>query len=276
MPPQLYMALVLSVLTCHAYSQKHSIDLPKSSYDPIVIAHRGNHVDVPENTIEAIEEAIRVGADYVEVDLLTSKDGFLVIHHDREINRTTNGTGKLEDFTLNELKSLTLKPVNEGDMRSFRIPELREVLNVCKDRINIYLDFKDADVEQTWKEIKNAGMEHQVIVYINGMTQYNEWRQVAPSLPLIATIPKQFNTLEEMQLFLNTTNIQVIDNADKGNLIAAIKSRGVGVWMDVQHPEERPETWQKALNLGATGLQTDKPEALIDWLKKNGLRKVKL
>jgi glycerophosphoryl diester phosphodiesterase len=71
------------------------ITLPESQNKLVVIAHRGNHVDFPENTIASFKEAIKAGADYVEVDLRTSRDGHLVVVHDATVDRTTNGKGKV-------------------------------------------------------------------------------------------------------------------------------------------------------------------------------------
>ena len=72
----------------------------------VVIAHRGNHIKVPENTIASTKEAIRVGADYVEVDLRTTKDGHLVALHDATVDRTTNGKGKISEKNWSEIKKL--------------------------------------------------------------------------------------------------------------------------------------------------------------------------
>jgi glycerophosphoryl diester phosphodiesterase len=56
------------------------------------------------------------------------------------------------------------------------VPEFKEVLALCKGKINIYLDFKEADVAETWREIKAAGMEKHVVVYLNKEAQYQQWK----------------------------------------------------------------------------------------------------
>jgi glycerophosphoryl diester phosphodiesterase len=80
--------------------------IPKSKNGFVVIAHRGNHVEAQENTLAAFQNAIKVGADYVEIDLRTSKDSQLVIMHDGTVNRMTDGIGKVSDLTWAELQQL--------------------------------------------------------------------------------------------------------------------------------------------------------------------------
>ena len=73
---------------------------------PLLIAsHRGQWREYPENSIGAIKEAIKDGADIVEIDVHLTADGVPVLMHDSTVDRTTNGTGKVSDFTLEEIKA---------------------------------------------------------------------------------------------------------------------------------------------------------------------------
>jgi glycerophosphoryl diester phosphodiesterase len=85
-------------------SAQHHPTLPHSKNKIVVISHRGNHIEAPENTLASTREAITCGADYVEVDLRTTKDGHLVVLHDAKVDRTTNGSGKIADMTLEDVK----------------------------------------------------------------------------------------------------------------------------------------------------------------------------
>ena len=82
---------------------------------------------------------------------------------------------------------------------------------MCKGKINIYLDFKDAAVEQTYKEIVTAGMENNVVVYINEPHQFEEWGTIAPNIPLMISLPKAIKTKAEMVQLLETFNIDILD-----------------------------------------------------------------
>lgn len=74
--------------------------------DMKIIAHRGASAHAPENTIPAFQLALEHGADGIELDVMLSKDGQLIVIHDDTVDRTTNGTGKVADMVLSELKAL--------------------------------------------------------------------------------------------------------------------------------------------------------------------------
>ncbi len=231
----------------------------------VVISHRGNHVKVPENTIAAIQEAIRVGADYVEIDLRTTKDGQLVLSHDATVDRMTDWKGKVRDLTFEEIEKLKVGK-NEGSV--YRVPTFREVLNVCKGRMNIYLDFKDADVEETYRQIEAAGMEKQVVVYLNKPEQYKQWKKAAPAMPLMSSLPDGIKTPEQFRQFLEQAQLEVLDNVYDTALQAVAREKGIALWLDVESADEGPVLWDKALAWNIQGLQTDHPEALVAYLQK--------
>ena len=254
------------------YAQNGLAPLPVSKNKLVVIAHRGNHINVPENSIASYEEAIKSGADYVEVDLRTSKDGLLVIHHDDSVDRMTNGQGKVAEKSWAELQSLQLKNPTSDDVTAYRIPEFREVLRLCKNRINIYLDFKEADVTETWKQIQAEGMEKQVMVYINKIPDYKRWRTAAPQVPLMTSLFKEVQNKEQLRYFLAQVKIEALDNIYDAEMVQIAQNEGVAVWLDVQSPSEGPQTWDSALLKGINGMQTDHPEDLVKYLKTKGWR----
>ena len=138
--------------------------VPVAKHKFIVIAHRGDHVIYPENTIEAYREAIKNEADYVEIDLRTTKDSQLVSMHDGNVNRMTNAKGAVNTFTLAELLAMKIKSRDTTSKITYSIPTFKEILKVCKKKINIYLDFKNADPAVAYQMIKQYGMEKQVLV----------------------------------------------------------------------------------------------------------------
>lgn len=260
---------LLSAISLPGRSQHHTASLPQSKNKVIVIAHRGNHVTAPENTLASCREAADCRADYVEVDLRTTKDGHLIVLHDATVDRTTNGKGRVNEMTLAEVKKLQVFNRNK---KTHRIPEFREVLALCKDKIHIYLDFKDADVAETWKQIQAAGMENQIVVYLNKPAQYQHWKNIAPQLPLMTSLSKEVVTKEQLVHFLEKTNVKVLDNVSDPEMARAAHALGVSVWLDVQSPEEGPVSWKEALNKEVQGLQTDKPSELIQYLQANNYR----
>ena len=250
---------------------RQSTPLPKTKHALVVIAHRGSHLNVPENTLAAYENAIKEGVDYIETDLRTTKDGHLVIMHDAAVSRMTGMQGQVEDLNYNDIKDLEIKPVVKGDTTTYHIPEFADVLNVCKGRINIYLDFKDADVKKTYRLLKDYGMQNNVVVYLNKEEQYEQWKKVAPQVLLMSSLPENADSLQ-LNNFLAAKHLDVVDNAYTVNLVNLVHKRKIAVWLDVQREDEGPATWKQALKQGADGLQTDHPEKLIKYLESQGKR----
>src|ERR1700683_1897805 len=107
-------------------------------------AHRGEHAHHPENSLPAIQGAIDAGIDFVELDVRTTSDGQLVLMHDPTVDRMTDGKGKVKDMTLAEIKKLDLGVRFPGQFPNLRVPTFDEVLELCKGKIGIYVDTKDA------------------------------------------------------------------------------------------------------------------------------------
>ena len=263
------LSFLVCIVTC--FAQEKQVPLPASKNGLVVIAHRGDHTKVPENTIAAFKNAIRSGADYVEVDLRTSKDGYLVVHHDATVDRMTNGNGNVKDLPLEEIRKLKVTDKDKGK-KTYQIPLFSEVLKTCKGKINIYLDFKDAEVVAAMKEIRTAGMEEQVVVYVNSVPQYKEWRKVAPSVPLITSAIEEVKTKDQLAFFLSQGTIEVLDNLYEKDMVATANEYGAAVWLDAQHEDENETDWKKVVELGVQGIQTDNPGRLVNFLNKNGLR----
>jgi glycerophosphoryl diester phosphodiesterase len=98
---------------------------------PILIAHRGGSLEVPENTLAAFRHAIELGMPLVELDVQMSRDGELVVIHDETVDRTTGGHGLVSAFSLKELRKLDAGSHFAPQFAGERIPTLREVLELC-------------------------------------------------------------------------------------------------------------------------------------------------
>lgn len=266
-----FLQLSLLAVGIPAFAQSFQAPLPAVPHDLVLIAHRGDHTAAPENSVASIAAAIRAGVDYVEMDLRTTRDGFLVLNHDASVDRVTNGKGNVKDLTLAQLKALRVKPTDSSDTHEYHITEFRDALAACSHRMNIYLDFKDADVPQALAQIREAGMEKNVVVYLNQPAQYQQWRNAAPAMPLMTSLPESITTVKQLDAFFAATSIQVIDNIPPQVLMGALHKKGVAIWVDVQSRTEGPESWNKALASGVQGLQTDHPAALVTYLRSRGM-----
>lgn len=146
---------------------------------------------------------------------------------------------------------------------------------MCKGKINIYLDFKDTSVAAAYKEIIDAGMENNIVVYINEPHQFEEWGIIAPNMPLMISLPKALTTRPEMLQLLDAFNIDVLDGDYTGyntETVLAAKEKKIPIWADVHSADEGTVQWNAALALGLSGLQTDHPKVLINFLIRKGIR----
>lgn len=109
---------------------------------PAIIAHRGSSTYAPENTIAAFELAVQQRANGIELDANLTKDGQIVVFHDSEVDRTTNGHGKILSMTLKELKSLDAGSYFDPAFSNEKIPTLEEVFEAVGRRIMINIEIK--------------------------------------------------------------------------------------------------------------------------------------
>src|SRR5665213_1718777 len=254
-------------------AQENHAPLPLVKNGFVVIAHRGNHVHVPENTVASVKEAIKSGADYIEIDLRTTKDGYLVLSHDASVDRMTDGRGNVKDLTLEQIKKLAIAGhAKAGDHKTYRIPEFKEVLAACGKHMNIYLDFKDADPEETYRQLKAAGMEKRVVVYLNKAEQYGQWKKAAPTMPLMSSLPDEIKTASQFRFFLGQVQLEVLDNITDSALLAVTRENGIAVWLDVEGADEDSVLWNQALDKAIQGMQTDHPGDLVTYLDQTHQR----
>lgn len=124
---------------------------------PVIIAHRGASGRYPENTLEAIRAALRLQADGVEIDVQFSKDRKVMVIHDHTLDRTTNGTGRVQAYTSMELRRLRVGNRLDSASSQARIPFLHEVLEVMQPtKAALFIELKNF-----WT--KQPGLEEEVI-----------------------------------------------------------------------------------------------------------------
>src|SRR5215831_11244525 len=131
----------------------------------VVISHRGEHLHHPENTLPAFQEAIRVGADFFELDVRTTSDGKLVLMHDGTVDRTTNGHGEIAKMTFEEVRALDAGVKMGPEFAGTRVPTFDEALDLARGKIGIYVDVKNAPAKDLVEHIHSHGMTDHVVIY---------------------------------------------------------------------------------------------------------------
>jgi glycerophosphoryl diester phosphodiesterase len=148
---------------------RNSLRLPHGDEPEVmIVAHRGQWRSHPENSVPGIVRAIQDGADIVEIDLALTKDGHLVLMHDATVDRTTDGSGRVEDMTLAELRALRLRE-GQGNgpapLTDLTVPTFAEALQAVSGRnalLNIDKGWEHRD--QLAAEIEAADMESHILM----------------------------------------------------------------------------------------------------------------
>jgi glycerophosphoryl diester phosphodiesterase len=116
--------------------------LKRATARPLIVAHRGSSGSAPENTLAAFKLAIAEGAQMIELDVRMTRDFFLVVLHDQDIKRTTNGEGKVWDFSLQELRAFDAGLWFGSKFKGERIPTLRQVMEMLPPRVELNIEMK--------------------------------------------------------------------------------------------------------------------------------------
>jgi glycerophosphoryl diester phosphodiesterase len=171
--------------------------------DVLVISHRGDWRNFPENSLEAFSSAIDMGVDMAEMDVAKTKDNQLVILHDKTLDRTTNGKGLVSDWTLDSLRKLYLKD-GLGIETKYKIPTLEEALMVCKGNTLVNLDKSYEFFNQAYDVAKKTGTTQQIVMKGYNKTVDQVMVDFGTKLDTIMEKPVKLTTLFQCKL---TTSI---------------------------------------------------------------------
>jgi glycerophosphoryl diester phosphodiesterase len=132
-------AMAAVVLLC---ARTEAMDVRKSSR-PEVVAHRGSSAEAPENTLAAFRKAREDRARWFELDCSLSADGEVVVIHDGTVDRTTNGSGTVDQMTFAELRTIDAGSWKSTEFADERIPTLGEALDLARRGFGVYIEIKD-------------------------------------------------------------------------------------------------------------------------------------
>lgn len=264
-----------------------------SDNEILVVAHRADWRNAPENSLQGIQNCIDMGVDMVEIDLKKTKDGHLVVMHDRTINRTTTGKGKPEDYTLAELKAMYLKNGAACKTRH-RIPTLEEVMLLCKGKIMVNIDkgydyFKEvyAVLEKTGTVdhcVIKAGLPYEQVKAENG--------DVLDKVIFMPVIQLHKDGAEAIinsyQRHMKPVAYELVFDNDGQvvlDLIQKVRNTGAALFINTLWPElcgghdddraieqkQPDESWGWIIGQGARLIQTDRPALLLEYLRTKKL-----
>ncbi len=269
-------------------------ELHDPSSDKVLVAcHRGDWRNWPENSLPAIESVIDMGADIVEIDLALTSDSVLVVCHDRTLNRTTTGKGLIAEIPYDSIQRCFLKS-GHGVATSHRMPTLREALEVCKDRIVVNIDKGYDYYDLALAVTEELGVTEQILIKGKRPTdivaaKFSEHPRNMMYMPIIDILKSKGQALfaeyrdkgitplayeicwSEYTPEVEACMREVIAGGSKLWVNSLWPSLNGGLCDDAAVEGDPAEVYGKLVDMGATLIQTDRPELLISYLRSRGL-----
>jgi glycerophosphoryl diester phosphodiesterase len=238
---------------------------------PGVIAHRGVAAEAPENTLPAIKRAIELGCAMAEVDVRYTSDGALVLVHDETLDRTTDGSGRVSEKTLADLRRLDAGRSAGPAFRATRIPTLDEAVRLARGRIQLYLDLKERDPLPVVRAVEK--LEARSLVFYRPYT-YTALRQILSESPS-SRVLVDLGDWAQAPAFLAAVRGSFPTaclSSDWANwtppAVAEARRQGLTTLVNVLGPADTPENLRRAVELGFDYVQTDHPRQLLEILRE--------
>lgn len=235
----------------------------KMSARPVQITgHRGAAGLAPENTLAAFRKAIELRLDAIEFDVQRTTDGYLVVFHDDELDRVTNGKGLMRERTLASLKALDAGSWFNKAFKDERIPTLHELFNLMRDNdLLLYLEMKDPSLfpgmeEEVAALIREYGFTERCCVRSFDHASLHRFHRVAPEIPISELWYTHFPSAEETTY----PTLNMMFSLCTADHVAAAHARGqkVTCWTVNEIEDAR-----RLIDMGVDGLTGDYPDRLI-------------
>lgn len=252
----------------------------------LVEAHRGSHsLERPENSVPAIEHAIEIGADWIELDVALTKDNVLILMHDETLDRTTTLSGSVGAFTFAEIRASRLKRV-DGTRSDLKAPSLSEALDLMAGRALFRLDLKCGGecVDQVYELVASKGLMSQAI-YTEALRE----RALSHGLSdaqIIVVGPKIEETGRPDRISPGVDYVQVkdfpVDEPPRALItefsphvrmvMYPYSDERSGMHGDIRSMNDPDAGWGWLVEAGGDILLTDQSQALIAYLEQIGRR----
>jgi len=277
----LFFALVF-FLSCS--STRTDLSYTKSEFNKassntiLVAAHRGAHNGNFENSIASTKKAIQLGVDIIEMDVRTTKDGYLILMHDSSIDRTTTGTGKVEDLSLAEIRKYKLK-APYGRISKESVPTFEEFLKVIKGKILVDIDMKTDNAKGVVEAVLKTGTMQDVFYFDNDYHVLDEIKKYDRSAQLM---PRAYNfhMADSALVKFNPQVVHIDPKFYTQELTQMIRKNKARVWINALGEPDcyirngyGEEELEKLIGKGANIIQTNEPEMLLELLRSKGLHK---
>ncbi|CDZ54329.1 glycerophosphodiester phosphodiesterase family protein [Neorhizobium galegae] len=258
-----------------------------------IVAHRGVWQDAPENSLLSIQRAIDAGFDVVEIDVRRTADGEFVLLHDDTLERVAGLDNEPEQLTLKELTSIALRNRDGGPgnpRTDQKLPSLRQVLELTRDKILIHLDIKHRQViPEVLAYAKRMGVNRQVDFWADLKTEDDlDWIKAnitSKDVPFIARTHLEHDDADEQvdlvfRLKPLICEVSFTDIAQVDAIQQRFHDAGITLWVntldgvaspgfnDTSALKDPEAIWGQLLKAGFSAIQTDEMHALRAFLTK--------
>jgi glycerophosphoryl diester phosphodiesterase len=156
---------------------------------PLIIAHRAGALHAPENTLAALELAIRQGADYAEIDVQRTLDGVVVVVHDADLMKLARDPRRISQTNYTELAQVDIGKLFNPAFTGERVAKLSDFLEKAKGRIKLMIELKyygqDPELaKETLRLVRESGMEQEVAVISLNLDALRQAQRLAPNIPM--------------------------------------------------------------------------------------------
>ena len=245
---------------------------------PIIQGHRGTRENgLPENSIAAFEYVLEQMPAVFEIDPRLTKDSVIIVFHDATLDRTTNGTGKVSDYTWEELQQLNLKN-KDGEITEHKIPTLDEVFKWARDKTALLLDKKDVPLWMIADIIREHDTNNYVVSLVRSVEDAAFYFNDEPKRMFAISFREPEAFQPYMELGIPTRQIFACIGtsiSEKTDVINEMM-RGYGIrslisvaptYDKLETEEERAEAYRKVIESGITILESDYPVETARLLK---------
>lgn len=244
---------------------------------PLIIAHRGASSLAPENTIPAFNKAIELGCDGIELDVQLTKDGQVVVFHDSFLIRTTDGTGFVNEATLEELKRLDAGEHFSKEFKGTKIPTLAEVLDLLGPyRLILIIELKGKQETLEYKVadlIKAYNFQDRAIVSSYNYSYLNNIKSSYSDIRTEVDIVWTFEDIVSLAKKLKVNSIAPIHYfVRKMWKITILKLRANKINLFTYTVNDK-EDMLRMIKKGVDGIMTDKPQLLLEIKNQMLMRK---
>lgn len=223
-----------------------------------VAHHRGAGRYAPENTLQSLTKALSLGADFVEFDVRTTRDGALILQHDASLDRTTTGRGLVRQRSADEIAALDAGSWFGRPFAGAKVPTLDAFLDAAAPSgVSLYVDAKDIAPEALVEVLSRHGLTERAVVY-QGVAYLEKLRAIAPALRRMPPLgdPKHVEMIaERVQPYAFDTRWAILSRP----LIDRCHALGIKVFSDAIGVNESVERYQQAIRDGLDLIQTDHP-----------------